>query len=79
MLNANQATIGRTYFIDHLNFHQDEDLAIRLSHLGFLENQSFKVIRKTPFTGDCLLIEIRGTQMALTKFEADLINLREKK
>lgn len=61
--------------IKSINTDHDNDLAIRLIHLGFLENESISVIRKTPFTGDALLVSIRGAHIALTKKEADIIEV----
>lgn len=77
MISINQAQVAKDYIIDHINYQLNLDLGIRLNHLGFLEAEKIKVLSKTPFTGDSLLIEIRGTQMALTKSEAELIKIRE--
>ena len=73
-MSLNKLGIGKTALIKSIDM-SDLDLAIRLSHLGFLENEPILVIRKTPFTGDALLISVRGTQIALTKKEASLINI----
>jgi Fe2+ transport system protein FeoA len=77
MLTINKAQVAKDYIVDHINYHLNLDLGIRLNHLGFLESERIRVLSKTPFTGDSLLIEIRGTQMALTKAEAELINIKE--
>jgi Fe2+ transport system protein FeoA len=77
MLSINQAQVAKDYIIDHINYQLNLDLGIRLNHLGFMEAEKIKVLSKTPLTGDSLLIEIRGAQMALTKSEAELIKIRE--
>jgi Fe2+ transport system protein FeoA len=77
MLTINKALVAKEYIIDHINYHLNLELGIRLNHLGFLESEKIKVLSKTPFTGDSLLVEIRGSQMALTKSEAELINIKE--
>ena len=70
-----QLNIGETANVYKINMNKDEELAIRLIHLGFLENEEVSIIKKTPFTSDALLIAIRGCQIALTKKEADLIEV----
>ncbi len=77
MINLNKAVVKTHYKIDSINESVNLELAIRLRHLGFLENEALKVLSKTPFTGDSLLIEIRGSQIALTKNEAAIVNLKE--
>ena len=73
MKNLNKLRVGELASIQLIKTDKDENLAIRLAHLGFLENESITVLKKTPFTGDALLISIRGAQIALTKREANII------
>lgn len=75
MTKLKDLKLGQTAFIKTINLNTDEELAIRLLHLGFLENEKIVVLKRTPFTGDALLISIRGTQIALTKREAELIEI----
>lgn len=77
MMTLNFALLNTEYTIESLQDQSDLDLTIRLRHLGFLENEKVKVLSKTPITGDSILSEIRGSQIALTKFEASHINLKK--
>ncbi len=76
-MGLHQAIILKEYQITEINFQVDLEMGTRLMHLGFLPGETIKVIRKTPFTSDSLLIEVRGTKMALTKNEAKLVNIIE--
>lgn len=76
MINLNQLKKGQSAAIHSIDMKHDQDLAIRLHHLGFLENEPIEVLKKTPLTGDALLISIRGTQIALTKKEAHVIEVK---
>ena len=76
-MGLHQAIILKEYQITEINFQADLEMGTRLMHLGFLPGEAIKVIRKTPFTSDSLLIEVRGTKMALTKNEAKLVNIIE--
>lgn len=76
-MGLHQANIFTDYQITAIDFQSDLDMGTRLLHLGFLPGEIVRVIRKTPFTSDSLLIEVRGTKMALTKNEAKLINIVE--
>lgn len=73
--NLNQLKIGQTAHIQSIQMESDDGLGIRLNHLGFLVNESITVLKKTPLTGDALLISIRGTQIALTKKEAGIVEV----
>ncbi len=77
-MGLHQAIILKEYQITEIDFQTDLEMSTRLMHLGFLPGETIKVIRKTPFTSDSLLIEVRGTKMALTKNEAKLVNIIEK-
>ena len=76
-MGLHQAITGKIYIISQIDFEQNIEMGTRLLHLGFLPNEKVKVIRKTPFTSDSMLIEVRGTSMALTKTEAKLIQIKE--
>jgi Fe2+ transport system protein FeoA len=76
-MGLHQAIILKEYQITEINFEADLEMGTRLLHLGFLPGEKIKVIRKTPFTSDSLLIEVRGTKMAMTKQEAKLVNIIE--
>ena len=76
-MGLHQAITGKIYIISQIDFEQNIEMGTRLLHLGFLPNEKVKVIRKPPFTSDSMLIEVRGTSMALTKTEAKLIQIKE--
>jgi len=67
------AKLGKEYIIHKVLIEHDELLSTRLMHLGFIEKSPLIVINKTPLTSDALLVQIKGTQIALTKQESELI------
>jgi Fe2+ transport system protein FeoA len=54
----------------------DDTSVSRLLHFGFIEGESIKLVTKVPIFKEPLLVEIRGSQIALTKREANLIKIR---
>lgn len=72
-----EADLKKVYSIAAIAYDQQEDLAIRLNHLGFLEGESVRVHRKTPVTSSSLVVEVKGSMIALTKHEASLIKLQK--
>lgn len=72
-----EADLKKVYSIAAIAYDQQEDLAIRLNHLGFLEGESVRVHRKTPMTSSSLVVEVKGSMIALTKHEASLIKLQK--
>lgn len=71
-----EAILKRDYSISAIKYDQHEDLAIRLNHLGFLEGETVRVHRKTPLTSSSLVVEVKGSMIALTKYEASFITLQ---
>lgn len=62
------------------SFHiQDErefsDIESRLMHLGFLDGEAIKVIRKAALFKEPLLVEVRGRSVALSFSEAELVTV----
>ncbi len=72
--DLNPKTIG---IIEKIEATGNIDLTLRLAHLGFLPKEEVVVIKKTPMTGDALLVSIRGANIALTHSEASTIILME--
>lgn len=72
-----EADLKKEYSIAAITYDQQEDLAIRLNHLGFLEGESVRVHRKTPVTSSSLVVEVKGSMIALTKYEASFIKLHK--
>ena len=76
-MNLSEAKKGKVLIIESINFSLDEDLGIRLMHLGFLTNEHISIVNQTPISHDAILVNIKGSQIALTKSEAKLINVKE--
>ncbi len=51
------------------------DMIRRLLEMGFLENSSVEVIHESPFGGDPIAVRIRGTVIALRRYEANAIEV----
>ena len=51
------------------------DLESRLMHLGFLDGEAIKVIKKAPLFKEPLLVEVRGRSVALSFDEAELVRV----
>ncbi len=49
------------------------DIESRLMHLGFIDGEMIKVVRKTAFFKEPLLVEVRGRSVALSFSEAELV------
>lgn len=49
------------------------DIESRLMHLGFLDGESIKVVKKAALFKEPLLVEVRGRSVALSFSEADLV------
>lgn len=71
------AVLKKSYLIQEVLYKENEDLAIRLNHLGFLIGEEIIVHRKTPVTSSSLVVEIKGARIALNKEEARVIKLME--
>jgi len=65
------------YTISQVDLDDLDDTSIsRLLHFGFVEGEKIKLLTKVPIFKEPLLVEIRGSQIALTKREACLIKIR---
>lgn len=76
-MKLSEAKKGCALIITDIGLNENLELGLRLMHLGFLVNEEITVLNKTPLTSDVVLLKIRGTQMALTKDESNLIRVRE--
>lgn len=69
------ATKNQSYLI--LSISQcDEAIKSRFFQLGFIPGRQIILKRKAPLFGDPLLIEVDDSQIALTKAEANLIQIQ---
>ena len=49
------------------------DIESRLMHLGFLDGEPIKVVKKAALFKEPLLVEVRGRSVALSFSEAELV------
>lgn len=67
-------SINQVAKISELRSLNDEsDFGSRLAHLGLLPGEQVRIIRKAPFFADPIIIEVRGSQLAMTLEEASAI------
>jgi ferrous iron transport protein A len=65
---------GFNYYITQvLESLDDEMMDARFKQLGFVPGVQIKFISRAPILSEPLLVEIRGTQVALSKYEAKKI------
>lgn len=62
------------------SFHSDDhvflnDLESRLMLLGFIHGEIITIKKKAPIFKEPLLVEVRGRMVALTKSEAQLVDV----
>jgi Fe2+ transport system protein FeoA len=69
------ATKNQLYLISSIS-ECDEAIKSRFFQLGFIPGREILLKRKAPFFGDPLLVEIDDSQIALTKSEANLIQIQ---
>ncbi|WP_297435538.1 ferrous iron transport protein A [uncultured Clostridium sp.] len=73
-MNVTKLKIGEIGEVSHVN--GNEKLAKRLLALGFVNGTSIKLKRKAPFSGDPIIISIRGFDIAIRKQDAKSIFLK---
>ncbi|MBT3984051.1 MAG: ferrous iron transport protein A [Bacteriovoracaceae bacterium] len=61
-----------------VSYPGEEDFALRLAHLGFIQGQKITILKVAPIFGEPILISLRGGQLALTKKEASCIMVERK-
>jgi Fe2+ transport system protein FeoA len=74
-MNMNEAIIGQPYRIRSFSSSADSDFVSRLMQYGFIEGEKLTVVRRAPLFKDPLLVEIRGSQIVISKSEASFINV----
>ena len=57
-------------------FPSFEAVIRRLLHLGFVSGKNVRILNKAPFFRDPILVEVAGSQIALTEWEAAHILVR---
>jgi len=81
MMTINQAPLLKRLVITAIakkNAENISDIESRLMHLGFVDGATIEVKMKAPLFKEPLLVEVRGRLIALSKAEADLVNVEVK-
>ena len=52
-------------------------IGTRMMQLGFISGEDLTLIRRAPLFGEPLLVEVRGSQFAISRAEAELIEIEE--
>ena len=78
MMTINQAPLLKRLIITAIatkNVEDISDIESRLMHLGFVHGAIIEVKKKAPLFKEPLLVEVRGRLIALSKAEAELVNV----
>jgi Fe2+ transport system protein FeoA len=78
MMTINQAPLLKRLIITAIatkNVEDISDIESRLMHLGFVHGATIEVKKKAPLFKEPLLVEVRGRLIALSKAEAELVNV----
>lgn len=70
ILNMVDAQLGKWYRVSSLTNNLSEDVKSQLMQYGFCQGQKIKVLKKAPFFKDPLLVEVRGSQIAISASDA---------
>jgi ferrous iron transport protein A len=54
-----------------------QDTVLRLLRLGFVDGERVTLLREAPFTGDPIIVKVRGTLVGLRRCEANLVEVQE--
>jgi Fe2+ transport system protein FeoA len=77
-MTINQAPLKQNLIIRSFTLTENREFSeieSRLMHLGFIEGECIRVVKKAPFFKAPLLIEVRGRNVALTLEEAELVKV----
>jgi Fe2+ transport system protein FeoA len=77
-MTINQAPLNVKLIVRsfHLSESRDfSDIESRLMHLGFMDGQSVRVLKKAPLFKEPLLVEVRGRSVVLSFDEAQLVRV----
>ena len=75
-MKINQAPINTKLIVRSFSIgevREFSDLESRLMHLGFIDGEPAKVIRKAVLFKEPILVEVRGCSVALSFTEAELV------
>jgi len=75
-MNLNQAKTKTWYAVEEVGT-SDEELKSRFSNFGVLPGSKILIKRKAPIFKDPFLIQTDDSQIAITKFEATQIQIKE--
>lgn len=77
-MTINEAPLEKPLLV--CSFHSSSnkeisDIESRLMHLGFIDGQVIRVMKKAPLFKEPLLVEVRGRLVALSLVEASLVSV----
>lgn len=75
-INMLDTKVGQLYEITGFDSDYSSDSILRLMQYGFIEGTKLKVLRKAPVFKDPMLIELRGSQIVISKDEASCIQVK---
>lgn len=81
-MTINQAPMNTKLIVRSFHIQEDRefsDIESRLMHLGFLDGESIKVVKKAALFKEPLLVEVRGRSVALSFSEAELVTVEVSK
>ena len=76
-MNLNQAKSQVWYAVEEIATSSDNELKSRFSNFGVLPGSKILIKRKAPIFKDPLLIQTEDSQIAITKFEAAHVQIKE--
>lgn len=77
-MTINQAPLNQNLIVRSFTMAESREFSeieSRLMHLGFIDGERIRIMRKAPFFNAPLLIEVRGRNVALTLEEANLVKV----
>lgn len=77
-MTINQAPLLKKLIVRSFNIEEIRELSeveSRLMHLGFLDGETIRVMKKAPLFKEPLLVEVRGRSVALSFAEAELVKV----
>ena len=78
LMTINQAPLKAKLIVRSFSNQETRDfteLESRLMHLGFMDGETIRIIKKAPLFQEPLLIEVRGRSVALSFEEAGLVRV----
>lgn len=77
-MTINQAPLKTKLTVRSFQIHETQefsDIESRLMHLGFMDGENIRIVKKAPLFKEPILIEVRGRSVALSFAEAELVRV----